>query len=129
MPANSHGGSTGEEIGTGQGGSYLWVTKRFPLCRLTQKLQGMAFAPEVFFGFFEGEQQGGAVEGEEVTMPRDRRAAKACAASVLSGGLAGRCRVGNFGDFRTVPNGNDPYDLSLSPIEKTVRPNDDLSMG
>ena len=25
-----------------------------------QKLQRIAFAPEVFFGFFEGEQQGGA---------------------------------------------------------------------
>ena len=127
MPANSHGGSTGEEIGTGHGGSYLWVTKRFPLCRSTQKLQRIAFAPEVFLGFFKGEQQSCAVEGEEVNVPGDRGAVKACAASLLSGGLAGR--VGNFGDFRTVPNGNDPYDLSLSPIEKTVRPNDDLSMG
>ena len=65
MPANSHGGSTGEEIGTGHGGSYLWVTKRFPLCRSTQKLQRIAFAPEVFFGFFEGEQQG-AKKGDAV---------------------------------------------------------------
>jgi hypothetical protein len=35
---------------------------------------------------------------------------------------------GNFGDLRTVPDSNDPYDFSLLPIEKTVRPNDDLSM-
>jgi hypothetical protein len=26
-----------------------------------------------------------------------------------------------FGDLRTVPNSNDPYDFSLQPIEKTVR--------
>ena len=43
----------------------------------------------------------------------------------LSGVLAAR---GNFGDLRTVPDSNDPYDFSLQPIEKTVRPNDDLSM-
>ena len=43
----------------------------------------------------------------------------------LSGVLAAR---GNFGDLRTVPDSNDPYDFSLLPIEKTVRPNDDLSM-
>jgi len=111
LPANSHGGSTGEEIGTGHGGSYLWVTKRFPLCRLTQNLQRVTFALEMFLGFFKGEQQSCAVEGEEVNVPGDRGAVKACAASLLSGGLAGR--VGNFGDLRAVPNSNDPYDLSL----------------
>ena len=42
----------------------------------------------------------------------------------LSGVLAAR---GNFGDLRTVPDSNDPY-VFLLPIEKTVRPNDDLSM-
>ena len=32
----------------------------------------MAFAPEVFLGFFKGEQQSGAVEGEEVNMLGNR---------------------------------------------------------
>ena len=35
---------------------------------------------------------------------------------------------GNFGDLRAVPDSNDPYDFALQPIEKPVRPNDDLSM-
>ena len=35
---------------------------------------------------------------------------------------------GNFGDLRTVPDSNDPNDFPLRPIEKPIRPNDDLSM-
>jgi len=41
----------------------------------------MTFAPEVFLGFFKGEQQSGAVKGDEVSMLGDRGAARACAAS------------------------------------------------
>jgi hypothetical protein len=32
----------------------------------------VAFAPEVFFDFFEGEQKSCAVEGEDVNMPGNR---------------------------------------------------------
>jgi hypothetical protein len=34
----------------------------------------------------------------------------------------------NFGDLRAVPDSNDPNGFALLPIEKTVRPNNDLSM-
>ncbi len=42
--------------------------------------------------------------------------------------LAGRFRVGNFGNLSTVPNSNDPYDFSLLPIEESVRRNNYFSM-
>ena len=38
---------------------------------LTEKLQGVAFAPVVFFYFFESDQHNRAMKGEEVDMPRD----------------------------------------------------------